>query len=347
MSSREASIAANEPPFRRALDTFLAALRERENLFHAITRALACGTGWRWVLVTRFKPGDAGTIEILGCWCNGAFVEPSDYALRQTPCERVAEAGGFCYFDHASARFPEDAFLEQRGITEYAGQVYRDPDTQQQLGHLVAMNDRPTASEQELRQLFDLLSLMMGLELRHRNPGERRDEADRAARTDPLTGLGNRRAFHAALARHALERPLGLQLALLELERRATASDIDGSGAQDAVIRRFAAALARAAGPHDDVFRLGGDRFAWLGIGAEVRLRTSIEQALRETRAALAAEHPATAHLDGDTLRLQLAMAEARRHGWAFGSVMADAEQRLLAAGNDGVEGRARAALLC
>jgi diguanylate cyclase (GGDEF)-like protein len=92
----------------------------------------------------------------------------------------------------------------------------------------------------------------------------RQAELDRAARTDPLTGLLNRRGFAEALAASRAGRPDGV-LAYLDMDGLKLLNDRLGHAAGDAAIRAIAARLAAAAGPGEPAARLGGDEFAlWL-----------------------------------------------------------------------------------
>ncbi|MEJ0016855.1 MAG: GGDEF domain-containing protein [Acetobacteraceae bacterium] len=93
-------------------------------------------------------------------------------------------------------------------------------------------------------------------------------EMGRQARTDPLTGLLNRRAFLEEMARHMdrLDRedqPGTLLFA--DLDSFKPVNDRLGHEAGDEVLQRTAAILRNAVRPSDLVARLGGDEFAlWL-----------------------------------------------------------------------------------
>jgi two-component system cell cycle response regulator len=92
-------------------------------------------------------------------------------------------------------------------------------------------------------------------------------EADRrAAETDPLTGLGNRRALMAELERTAAdacpERPL--VLALFDLDGFKAYNDAFGHPAGDALLTRLAGRLDSAVSAHGRAYRMGGDEFCLL-----------------------------------------------------------------------------------
>ena len=83
----------------------------------------------------------------------------------------------------------------------------------------------------------------------------------RLARRDPLTKLGNRRAFDE---RFAEPRAADLVLGIGDLNGFKAINDVHGHLAGDACLREVAAVLAAHARRDDDVFRWGGDEFAVL-----------------------------------------------------------------------------------
>ena len=85
-----------------------------------------------------------------------------------------------------------------------------------------------------------------------------REELERQARTDWLTGLGNRRALERAL-REGLTP--GEVLMVLDLDGLKALNDREGHLAGDALLRRFGACLQGLARAHGGrAFRLGGGR---------------------------------------------------------------------------------------
>ncbi|WP_232219035.1 GGDEF domain-containing protein [Chloroflexus sp. Y-396-1] len=85
-----------------------------------------------------------------------------------------------------------------------------------------------------------------------------REELERQARYDWLTGLGNRRALERRLADSL---PRGWGLAFLDLDDLKKVNDSQGHQAGDQLLQRFAEALRQAG---FEAFRLGGDEFAVL-----------------------------------------------------------------------------------
>ncbi len=131
------------------------------------------------------------------------------------------------------------------------------------------------------------------------------------ARIDPLTGLGNRRAF-MALARRRIrrERRDGTPIAALmfDLDRFKRVNDRFGHALGDQVLCRFAAAAHQVLRPTDIVGRIGGEEFAAL---LSVAKPEEAVAAAERVRAAFAA---ATRNIDGHdvgaTVSIGVAIAE-------------------------------------
>jgi diguanylate cyclase (GGDEF)-like protein len=105
------------------------------------------------------------------------------------------------------------------------------------------------------------------------------------ARTDPLTGIHNRRAFWNATARE-LERcrrfAEPFSVAYLDVDGFKGVNDHHGHAAGDEVLRRIATLLQQELRQLDMVARLGGDEFALLLPGTNVFGASSVLQRVRE-----------------------------------------------------------------
>jgi diguanylate cyclase (GGDEF)-like protein len=113
------------------------------------------------------------------------------------------------------------------------------------------------------------------------------EDLDRATTTDPLTGVGNRRAFEQRLARLQVEPGSGeIGLIMCDLDRFKAVNDRLGHPAGDRVLRAFAAAAAASVRESDLVARIGGDEFAVLVFGGS----TTVDMVL--LRLNLAWTHP-------------------------------------------------------
>lgn len=126
-------------------------------------------------------------------------------------------------------------------------------------------------------------------------------EMARQARTDPLTGLLNRRAFMEEIARRIdrMEREgLPGTVMFVDLDYFKAVNDRFGHEAGDQVLRETASLLRDAVRPADLVARLGGDEFAlwmdgsdhmtaaeraeWLCVHGAARLSATVAQARAE-----------------------------------------------------------------
>ncbi len=91
-----------------------------------------------------------------------------------------------------------------------------------------------------------------------------REETERAAMTDGLTGVANRRAFMARLNGLCSDdtRPPSYGVFYVDLDRFKSVNDALGHAAGDAVLRIAAARIEKTVRDEDLVARLGGDEFA-------------------------------------------------------------------------------------
>jgi diguanylate cyclase (GGDEF)-like protein len=107
------------------------------------------------------------------------------------------------------------------------------------------------------------MALMMGVRAQRLQEEQERQ----LARIDPLTGLGNRRAFEESLAREvsrARRHETPLSLLLVDIDAFKQVNDAFGHPAGDDCLRGVANALRLAVRGHDRCFRWGGDEFAVL-----------------------------------------------------------------------------------
>ncbi|HEX8103212.1 MAG TPA: sensor domain-containing diguanylate cyclase [Solirubrobacteraceae bacterium] len=130
-------------------------------------------------------------------------------------------------------------------------------------GVLKVYASRPRAFGEQDVATLSLLSGVIGAHLTHAAEYERREHE---SRHDPLTDVGNRRAYDERLVKEVARacrygRPLSL--VLLDLDGFKAVNDRAGHPAGDEVLRRVAAIL-RATRVADDCYRLGGDEFALL-----------------------------------------------------------------------------------
>ena len=97
-------------------------------------------------------------------------------------------------------------------------------------------------------------------------------QLEKLALSDPLTGLGNRRALQQDFPRYqALARREGkrLVMTLWDVNNLKEFNDRYGHAAGDLVLKKFAQALSDCSRKSDAFYRIGGDEFAGLHLGLE------------------------------------------------------------------------------
>lgn len=112
----------------------------------------------------------------------------------------------------------------------------------------------------------------------------------RAASTDPLTGLLNRRAFDVALAHRLRLADIGNArgcIALFDLDYFKQVNDRHGHAAGDEVLKAFAMMLAGAVRDSDIVARIGGEEFVAFLADASVAQAEAICDRIRADLAAM------------------------------------------------------------
>jgi len=176
--------------------------------------------------------------------------------------------------------------------------------------------------------------LRSGLEGELREARAAYDRATLDARIDPLTGLGNHRAFQEELSRQvaaAVREASPLSLVVIDLDDLKRVNDTDGHAAGDQMLATLGRLIGATVRPADRPFRIGGDEFALLlpatsteaAYGVARRLLASAtggHPILRDTRRfSFSAGISTCPTLSADATRLthhaDAALYWAKRHG--------------------------------
>lgn len=123
------------------------------------------------------------------------------------------------------------------------------------------------AGEAMVRLTVELLTSVLGLDLDRSRLQRRLDAAESAALSDPMTGLGNRRAFERAVDREEARCARFGHLAgimVLDLDGLKDTNDTWGHQAGDELLRRAGETIRATLRTADQAFRIGGDEFALL-----------------------------------------------------------------------------------
>jgi diguanylate cyclase (GGDEF)-like protein len=130
--------------------------------------------------------------------------------------------------------------------------------------------------------------------------------------TDPLTGVGSRRALEERMSR--LSR--GDTLVLIDLDHFKAVNDEHGHGVGDQVLREFGEILRTRIRPHDFVARYGGEEFvlvlARTGPGQALEVLARVRSAWRWARSTITFSSGMAVTTDGDSDgQVLLSMADA------------------------------------
>jgi diguanylate cyclase (GGDEF)-like protein len=168
-------------------------------------------------------------------------------------------------------------------------------------------------------------------------------EQRKAALTDPLTGIANRRAFFdrgAPLLEWAQGDRRSAALLLFDLDRFKEVNDTAGHQAGDRVLKAFCDLVGAAIGPRDLFGRLGGEEFACVLADASMAHALQVAEGLRSKFAAL--------RLPGIDAQptVSVGVAMAGEAGRTLPALLATADRALYRAKADGRNRVSRAPLV-
>lgn len=155
----------------------------------------------------------------------------------------------------------------------------------------------------------------------------------RAAQTDPLTEIANRRAFFDAgspLLKRTLADRRAAALLLFDLDRFKEVNDTAGHQAGDAVLKAFARLVAETIQAGDLFARLGGEEFACLLVDAPMAEALRLAERVRSKFEAMR-----FAGLQADTT-VSVGVAMAGDTGRDLSSLLATADRALYRAKAEG-----------
>ena len=180
--------------------------------------------------------------------------------------------------DYAAVDPPMYRLLRKQDIhTLLAAPIYLE---NKFLG-FVGVDNPPPESVMPVVTLFQLLTSIIGVLLRHRNNHQR---LQKLAYCDQLTGLGNRSAWVRYVAQLDRQKPVGLIFG--DLNGLKQMNDTFGHEGGDLMLCQAAQVMQKFVGERGEVFRMGGDEFLIIydDIGQQEFQQTAeqLKESLRE-----------------------------------------------------------------
>jgi PAS domain S-box-containing protein len=135
------------------LSTQFAHLSGKE-FFEAISAQIAQVLGIDYVFVGKLNH-DALSISVLGGYEKGSIMSEITYELAGTPCQNVLGKKLCIYPQGIQNLFPQDVLLQEMGVNAYVGSPIMSKDGEP-LGIIVALNDEPFATTNQIVQIINL-----------------------------------------------------------------------------------------------------------------------------------------------------------------------------------------------
>jgi diguanylate cyclase (GGDEF)-like protein len=152
-------------------------------------------------------------------------------------------------------------------------------------------------------------------------------ESRRAASSDPLTGLLNRKTLTTSfvwMARDVAATDSWLSMLVLDLDHFKAINDTHGHATGDEVLRQAARSVTSSVRPQDRIFRVGGEEFLVLLPHAGAELGTAVAERIRKGLAA--------ARLAGLDVTVSIGVAAARARAADERTMLEAADAALYAA---------------
>ena len=138
----------------------------------SIVRAMAETLDVSHALIAELVDGETRA-RTVAAWMNGALVDPIEYDLAGTPCERVLERTSCFYRDSVQQRFPEDLMLQEIHAECYLGVALRSP-SGRLLGLMAVLNATPLDEALQPEAILSIFAGKVAAELERKHAEEER-----------------------------------------------------------------------------------------------------------------------------------------------------------------------------
>ncbi|GGP22768.1 sensor domain-containing diguanylate cyclase [Silvimonas iriomotensis] len=247
--------------------------RSLEELAQPLLELLQNLTEFESTYITRIDSGM--TTQLIEFARNVGKLEiPEQLAVpwSDTLCKRSMESG-CTYTDDVPGRWPDSDAARALGIQSYISAPIRTH-SGSLIGTLCAASTKQMALPERARTSLHLFSRLIAQHIEREKLLDQLQETNnrltRAALTDPLTALPNRRAILEELARLlalARREDSTVLVGLVDLDHFREVNETQGHVRGDHLLSDLATHLNRVARDYDVVGRFDGDEFAIIGPG--------------------------------------------------------------------------------
>ncbi len=113
-----------------------------QGFLEALVRQLSAILKVPYVFVTEWVPGRTDRLRTIAGWCGGRAADPLEYAVADSPCQKVLRDAKTFITRGVRHRFPHDEFLVAHDIESYMGVPLLNS-AGRPTGHLCVMDTRP------------------------------------------------------------------------------------------------------------------------------------------------------------------------------------------------------------
>lgn len=249
--------------------------RSLEDLTRPLLELLEAATGFDSVYLTSIDANDGMQYILFSRNANRMHI-PEGLAVpwKDTLCRRALEEDRF-YTDNVGGVWPDSGAAKALGIQSYLSTPVHSGD--QLYGTLCAASSQAVALRPGVDQLVHLFAKLIGQQVEREALLARLKQANlelsAVAKTDPLTGLANRRALIAEMTRmlNRCQRDGShLHVVFIDLDGFKAINDRHGHDVGDAFLAAVAARIDSVLRTGDFAARYGGDEFVVLAEAKHV-----------------------------------------------------------------------------
>lgn len=260
-------------PVLDKLSSSVTSARSLEELTRPLLELLRSVTGLESAYLTTIDM-DRGVQQVLFADNAGALQIPEGLSVpwEDTLCRRSIESET-SFTNDVPRQWGDSQAARELGLTTYLslpvrlanGQVY---------GTLCAASQSRRELRPDARRLLDMFTRLIAQQVEREQLIQQlvrvNEQLAAVATTDPLTGLGNRRALEQALTRmlaQGARQGCGVLIAFMDLDGFKAINDSHGHEIGDRFLQLFAQRLRRVLRAEDVAARWGGDEFVVVGPG--------------------------------------------------------------------------------